>query len=371
MLSTNELLRDAAVDHAVDLTQYSAHVVRRMITILNRVDAALSDALTAALLRLPAESFTVQRLESLLTSVKRLNLQAYARVERELTKELKAFAATEAQYQYDLFRETIPTEVRVSFRVARVSVDQVRAAALSRPFQGRLLRDWAKKLPADRMQIIRNSVSAGFLEGKTVSQMVAELRGTRANSYADGVINRSRRDLEAVVDTAVKHTAAVARDRMMEANADIIKAVAWVATLDTKTSVHCRIRDTRRYTVKDHKPIGHQIPWLGGPGRIHYRCRSGSAPVLKSWRELGINAADLSPGTRASMDGQVPADMTFAQWLKRQSAYRQEQVLGATRARLMRNGGMEVPDFYTANGQFLSLKDLRARNSEAFARAGL
>lgn len=71
------------------------------------------------------------------------------------------------------------------------------------------------------------------------------------------------------------------------------------------------------------------------------------------------------------MDGQVPADMTFAQWLEKQSAYRQEQVLGPTRARLMREGGLSLPDFYSPSGQYLSLEQLRKRNAAAFERAGV
>lgn len=371
MPTVNELLLDEAISHAVDLTQYSRGVVRRLVALLNRVDADLADALARALDRLPAESFTVERLESLLGAVRRLNAQAYKAVERELTSTLREFAEVEAAYQFDLLEHTVPSEIQVRYRIARVTPQQVYAAAFSRPFQGRLLRDWAAKLEADRMVYIRNGVRLGYVEGQTVSQIVTRLRGTRANNYADGVINRSRRDLEAVVDTAVKHTAAVARDRMFEANDDLMKAVAWNSTLDSKTSHWCTIRDGKKYTVKGHKPIGHKIPWLGGPGRIHYRCRSGSVPVLKSWRELGFEAAELPAGTRASMDGQVPADTTFAQWLSRQTAYRQEQVLGPTRARLMRQGGMELPEFYSPTGEFLSIKQLRERNAAAFERAGV
>jgi hypothetical protein len=33
--------------------------------------------------------------------------------------------------------------------------------------------------------------------------------------------------------------------------------------------------------------------------------------VLKTWRELGIDADEVPQTTRASMDGQVPAKQTF------------------------------------------------------------
>ena len=49
---------------------------------------------------------------------------------------------------------------------------------------------------------------------------------------------------------------------------------------------------------------------------------------------------ELPAGTRASMDGQVPADQTFGQWIKRQSAARQDQVLmiDLAMARLAKGG---------------------------------
>lgn len=371
MATINELLLDAAVDHAIDLNQYSTFVVRRLIGVLNRVDADLAAALASALERMSPDRFTVERLEALLKSVRALNEQAYARVDRELRKELRNFAEVESAYQGDVFKRVLPEAVQVKFRVGQVSVEQVYSAALSRPFQGRLLRDWAKKLEADRLEFVRNAIRTGYVSGETTSQIVTRIRGTRANNYADGVLNRSRRDLEAVVDTAVKHTAAVARDKMFEANEDIIAALVWTSTLDTRTSEICVIRADKRYHPVTHKPIGHKIPWIGGPGRAHFRCRSIAVPVMKSWRELGIDMDELTPSTRSSMDGQVPADMTFAQWLEKQSAYRQEQVLGPTRARLMREGGMSLPDFYTASGQYLTLEQLRKRNAAAFERAGV
>ena len=42
--------------------------------------------------------------------------------------------------------------------------------------------------------------------------------------------------------------------------------------------------------------------------RLHWRCRSGQVPVLKSHKELGIDIPEIlvDGQTRASMDGQVP-----------------------------------------------------------------
>lgn len=176
------------------------------------------------------------------------------------------------------------------------------------------------------------------------------------------MLDRNRRELQTIVQSALSHTAQTARQSFTDANEDIVKAVAWTSTLDSKTSEICRIRDKKQYTPDSkHKPIGHKIPWLQGPGRSHMTCRSTSTPVVKSWQELGINAADMPAGTRASMDGQVPAETTYAQWFARQSAARQDEIVGTTRGALFRKGELAFDKFYDDRGTWLSIEELRAK----------
>lgn len=362
MASVNDQILDAEVGHAVDLTKYSNGVVRRIIALLNRVDADLFAQLTAALDRLPAESFTVERLEQLLVSVRNLNLAAYQQVEKELGTVVRDLAQYEAGYQLELFRSTIPAQVIAQVPVHAVNVSQVYSAALARPFQGRVLAEWSKSMEAARMVRVRDAVRIGYVENQTTAEIVRRIRGTRANGYADGLLEIDRRSIETVVRTALSHTAAVTREAFIEENLDLVKAVEWCSTLDSRTSPICQVRDGLRYTADTHKPIGHKEPWLGGPGMAHWGCRSTSCPVLKSWRELGIPLDDLDPGTRASMDGQVPADMNYAQWLKKQPAARQDEVLGKTRAKLFRQG-KPLGAFVNDKGRLLTLDQLAANDA--------
>lgn len=106
-------------------------------------------------------------------------------------------------------------------------------------------------------------------------------------------------------------------------------------------------------------------------GRLHWRCRSSSAPITRSFRSLGIDIDDLPPAERASMDGQIAGDLNYGEWLQKQSAARQDEVVGATRGKLMREGKMAFDQFYTDRGVFIDLETLRARDAAAFKRAGL
>lgn len=359
--TASELLQDRAINHAHDLQRFSVGVVQRMIAVLNRADASLVAQLTEALMQLERESFTVARLESLLDSVCRVNAQAYAAVMDALKPEIKGLAGVEATGQVAGFKAALPSVVQIQFPISGISAEQVYAAALSRPFQGRLLKDWGANIEASRMTLIRNAVRAGYVEGQTTAEIIQKIRGTRALKYADGLLNKPRHEVAAVVQTALSHTAQTARQVMTDANADLVKATRWVSTLDTRTSPQCRIRDGLTYTPHDHKPIGHKIPWGDGPGRLHFNCRSVSVPVLKSWRELGIPVDDMTPGTRASMDGAVPADLTYAQWFERQSAARQEEILGPVRYGLMKRGKVTYDQFYNDKGRWLTLAELAER----------
>jgi hypothetical protein len=368
MPTVNETIRDAEIGHQINLSRYSNGVVMKMIALLNRTDSDLFAALAAALDRAEgAQNFSVDRLNSLLQSVRSINAAAYQQVGRALTADMRSLVDYEAGFQSQLFGSELPRLVSV----ASVGVDQVYGAAMSRPFQGRLLSEWAQSLESDRMTRVRDAVRIGFVENQTNPEIVKRIRGTRANGYADGLLEIDRRSAESVARTAVSHTAGFTRDKFYEANNDLIKAVVWTSTLDSRTSEICMLRDGLEYENGTYKPLGHSYPWLGGPGRAHWNCRSSSVPVVKSFRELGLDIGEFSPSTRASMDGQVAAETTYGEWLKKQSASRQDEVLGATRGKLLRDGGYTVDKFANDKGRWYSVEELRAMDARAFKRAGI
>ena len=357
--SVNDLLLNESISHQVDLRRYENGIVQRMVAVLNRSDARLFAELTTALQQLDPASFTMDRLESLLYSVRSINAQAYAKLSIELDTELRKFVAYEVAYQNSTLIAFLPVQVHV----ATVTAESVYTAALARPFQGGLLKNFLADLEASKAKKIRQAVAQGFVENKTTDQIVKELRGTRAKGYADGLLDVTRRDAQAVVRTALGHMAGFVQDRTTAANTDIIKAVVWHSTLDNRTSDICIIRDLLEYTPETHQPIGHSIPWLGGPGRAHWGCRSAQTYVMKSNEELGIPGPEIvmGNGERASMDGTVPSGTTYAEWLGKQSAARQDEVIGSVRGAMLRRGEFTVSEFFNDKGKLLTLEQLSKR----------
>lgn len=369
MESINTLLQDEVIRHQLYLQGFEAGGVLRMLKVLAKVEAQLMPELLAAIEDMDASDFKMSRLESLMGSIKAMSTAGYQQIGADMLAELHDFTEYEVGYQQQMLVHHLPAVVHV----AAIAPQQVYAAAMARPFQGVLLKGVWKDLSAQSMKRVQQTIAMGVVSGKTTEQIVREVKGTKANNYTDGLQEKSRRDVRNVVRTAIGHTAGFVQDKVMEANDDLIKAVKWSSTLDLKTSPPCRIRDGLLYKPGTHEPIGHKVLWLAGPGRLHWCCRSGQVPVLKSFKDMGIDIpeVDVDGRTRASLDGQIPADTTYPEWIKRQSAARQDDVLGPTRGKLMREGRMSLEEMYTKRGIPLTLDELRKKDEEAFKRAGI
>lgn len=356
MKTANEKLLDELIGHEVDLSRLSNSQVVAIIRILNSSDPELRAALIAAVDSLDAGA-SVAAIDAALAPVLRINQSTFFSLQQALTGVIDGVASYEIAFQAAALTAAVPELVQARFPVAVAQFSQVRAIALARPFQGRLLSEWMAGIEADRAASIRDAVRSGVLEGRTTPEIVRQIMGTKAEKYADGILQRSRREVEAVVRSAVSSTAETASDKAFEANSDIISHVEWLSTLDSRTSTTCRIRDRLPYTLGTYRPIGHKVPWLAGPGRIHFCCRSTKLPILKSALALGISDA----AARASMGGQVPQQTTYAQWLARQTAARQDEILGPERGKLLRQDKLKLQDFYNDKGKFLTLDELRER----------
>lgn len=186
-----------------------------------------------------------------------------------MSDELRALAGYEACYQISLFDSLLPDIVLKRYPLQGITADMVYAATMSQPFQGRLLSEWAEGLETDRITRIVNAVRHGYLQGETTEAIARRVRGHANKGYKDGALQMSRANATSIVKSAVNHLAATARQSFAKANSDVIECKQWLSTLDNKTTPLCMIRDRRKYTL-ENKPIGHKMPYLQGPGRIHF-----------------------------------------------------------------------------------------------------
>lgn len=337
---------NANTRHSIYLERYKARIAREIMGLIDDVE---SDILKQAVRR-EINEMTKRELRELLTKISRTIKDGYEPITVLLDGEVKALAAYEAEWQRDLFQNTVPIE----FDWSSPAPEQLYAATHARPFNGRLLKEWYKGLPDATFRRVREVIRMGYVDGQTTDEIVRQIRGTRSRP---GIMDQSRRGATAAVRTALAHTSNVARNEVYRANRKLIKGVEWVSTLDSRTSHICMARDGKLYPVDS----GPRPP-------AHPNCRSSTIPVVKSYRQLGLKGTDK--GTRASMNGQVSGDMTYDEWLRKQPTAFQDDVLGVSKGRLFRSG-LTVDKFVDRAGNELTLDQLKQRESAAWAESGL
>lgn len=160
-------------------------------------------------------------------------------------------------------------------------------------------------------------------------------------------------------DAQKTRIAAVARQAVAEANGDIVAGVRMVATLDSRTSSVCRSLDGRVFPVDS-----------GARPPFHINCRTSFVLVLKA-----EYAGREAQGKRASAGGAVSDGLSYYEWLGKQPAAFQDEVLGRTRGALFRRGGLSAKQFadlqLDRNFRPRTLDELRELIPEAFRQAGL
>lgn len=336
MATPNEVLRDLGVNHAIGLRRLSTATVQKTIALLNRTD---DDIVKRLLERDPNKVIRSaskrDRLENLLTELRVMNKTGYRELLKHLKTDLVDIGAYEATWQSRSLTHAL--SIRGENVFALPSRHQLVSAVTSRPFQGRLLKEWVTELEAGRYARLRDAVRIGFVEGESIDEMVRRIRGTRRLGYKDGVLEISRRSATAMTRTAVNHIATQARDMMYEENADVVKGWRFVAVLDSRTTAICFGLDGQEFAVGS----GPRPP-------RHINCRSTTVPVVR--------------------DGGKVERITYGKWLKDQPVEVQNEVLGPTRAKLYRDGGLKIDRFADDNRAY-TLDELRKREAAAFEKA--
>ena len=359
----NDDVMDASVAHAINLLRASGGISRRMMTILNKVDRDLIEKITLRLAFIeergtdpgPTTTKRLARLQAVVAEIIRESRDAF---QKEVLLDLKDVAVHEVDHQRRLLAGFLPDELGVDIVIPSTSTLTVLASQAQ--ILGKPLDKMTKQWGTAKTSRVQEQITIGVIEGETTAQIVRRIRGTKLRRFKDGILETSRRGAEMIVRTATTNIASLAREALYKENRDIIKGVRWVSTLDDRTSAICQSRDGKIYAIAQ----GPRPP-------AHPNCRSTTTPVIRSFKELGINANEISAGTRASVNGQVPADLTYGQWIKRQSVATQNEALGKTKAELFRNGGLKLDKFVDDKGRPLTIPELKATEAKAFKKAGI
>jgi SPP1 gp7 family putative phage head morphogenesis protein len=212
----------------------------------------------------------------------------------------------------------------------------------------------SRNLQNNFMDQVRMSLEAGESTQQATTRIVG---GTIDGVAVPGIMKTSRRQAEALVRTAINEIVTQTRLNTFQDMDDVVKAIQQISTLDGRTSDICIAYSGLVWDIDTLDPIGHSLPFNDGPPR-HFNCRSSIVPVLRSFEELGIDATEVPLATRASMDGEVPGDISFDKWLRGKGTTFQDNLLGPTRAKLWRNGDITLTQLVDMRGNPMTLDQL-------------
>ncbi|MCB2186268.1 MAG: minor capsid protein [Deltaproteobacteria bacterium] len=354
--TVNQVVLDRIAAHATDLTRVEAHLQSRVLRMLKDLERDLAATLAAIdPTGVTRSTYRQARLEKLLAQVRATIKTAYTGIRRDSLANLRDLASIEGEFAGTTLKVAIPMDLSVRFLPA----EALETLATDTLIAGAPTAEWWAAQAGDLQERFKRAVRQGMLEGEGIGKLVQRVRGTKAAGFKDGIMQTSRRHAEMLVRSSVQTVANRAREKVWDANSDLISGLQWVSTLDKRTSPMCIARDGHEYGMEDHNPLDGGPPWGAGPGSLHPGCRSTSVPIIKSWRELGFDLDELPEGTRASMDGQVPESMTYSKWLEGKDAATQDEILGKGKGKLFREGKISTGDLLDNRGRPLTLKELR------------
>lgn len=385
--NVNEAWFDAIVRHQIGLLRVSGRIRKEMLEILDATERDIQQQIKRRL----AKGSTPARERALLKAIRAIRNDAWTKSIKLWREQIIEAAQAEPHFLAQQLRTVSPVQLDLVIPAAAT----LRSAALTRPFEGMILREWARNIRRADLRRIEQEIRIGITQGESAAAISRRVVGTARLRGRNGVTEITRRNADALARTAINAVSNQAKREFFQANSDIFDEELYVATLDSRTTPICRSLDGERF------PVGE-----GPIPPLHFACRSlrlaiidgevlGSRPqrqftqnqLLDEYsRGAGIrkpsSRAGLPRGHKGAFDqfaqerirqltGTIDAKVSYQEWLTRQSATFQDDVLGRTRGKLFREGNLPLDKFVSRNGDEINLSELATREADAFRAAGL
>lgn len=377
--TVNEQWQSEVIARSVRYEQFAESLSDRVAEMLDSV----SDRIISKLSKSMENPTRAQaRMIDIADAIAALRAERWTDVDKLVTETAIKLSRAEAAATQDWLTARLPVRVDTLLPSART----MQSVVTTRPFHGRLLSGWLDRLSDNDAARVRNAVQTGIVAGQSAAQI--------ARDITDGITaKRTDAEIRSVVRTAVAHISNASREQFFSENKEIFTEELFVATLDSRTSPICRALDGQRFAIGE----GQRPP-------LHFNCRSirvvifsealgarPSNPATESRlldefnKENGLDAKTrdkLPHGMKGKFDkfatkrkreiiGQIPAKTNYEKWLREQSDEFQNEVLGIKRAKLFRDGDLELKDFVRPDGKQISLADLYKEYESTFKRLGI
>jgi SPP1 gp7 family putative phage head morphogenesis protein len=344
MGAVDELIADALIAQGVDLIRLEGGYNRAALRLLKDMERELVEKLADR----EITSYSRQRLLDFLAEARSVIARTYVAMRAEV--DLQGVA----QVQAGAVGGAIQGVIGDRLTVAVPAVQTMRSLVSDLLIQGAPSADWWSRQAGDTQFRFANAIRQGIAQGETNAQIVARIR--KGSGAMGPIVETSRRNAEALVRTSVQTVANATRLEVFKANDSVLAGVRQISTLDGRTSDTCIAYSGAEWDTDGNPINGTKLPFNGGPPR-HWNCRSVLTPIVKPLPGL----PEFRPSERASADGPVRADVTFAEWLAGKSKGFQDDLLGSGRAQLWRDDKITLQQLLDQRGRPLTLEQLRAK----------
>lgn len=358
-MARNLRLDDILTRHQVFVQRLSRAEANKFAKFLREADRDLREQLSGDELT----QFRRGRLEALLKDVERMLDAIYSRFTDQFTKSAVEFGEHEAGFTSRALNVVADIEAAIP------ATAQITAAVFGDPLAvtghggGKLLKDFLKDWTRSEVKAVSGAIRRGVFQGKTNSEIVQSIRGTRAARYADGLLETTSRNARTIVQTAVQHVSSTARLQTFEENGDIVFGVQWLSTLDNRTCTSCAALDLKEFPLDK----GPRPP-------LHVNCRCTTTAVLNT-KFAALNKRTARPSVGPDGAEQQSAGINYFSWLKQQPEEFQVAAIGVKRAALLRDGGLSIDRFAQLQldkvFEPMTLADMKLLEPLAFKEAGL
>ena len=337
-------LADVQTRHQAHLERLKAHEVREFNAVVPTIVGIIVAALAGREIADMSRAEVLRLTRQLSREISEVTDQQIAVTEETLAE----LAGAEADFEQRSLRQAVSRTA-----IAGVVASLAWRAARQRPMSvdGALLQQFLTATRDRNRLAVANLVRRANAEGWTTGALLAAVRGTRTANFRDGLAARMQRSHETVMRTAVQHVSSAARAAVWAENPSVVVGYRWLSILDSRTTAECRALDGRVFVLGE-----------GPLPPIHMNCRSTVVPELADDVDV-VGSVTVEGGT------------TFYEWLDRQSASVQDSILGPTRGKLFREGGLSADEFarLTLSQTFapLTLAEMRKLAPVAFDRAGI
>lgn len=351
-MSLNEKLLHHAIGHHIRVQRYGAGSRNDFQKSLDDAHGQVREVVRDSDEIIESQNTDSKEYAALLALLLLILSDMQSALQADIEDSLKSFIANEVENELAII------EGETGLGLIAPSEDALNAIITDVAFQGRYLEQWVDDLARGDFSRIQSTLVAGMQRGNTAREIADAMEFDAFKTTSNQLSNLTRTLYNGVTNWA--------RLEVMKANADLVGAVMWNATLDEATCPICAELDGQVFPIEEVDPP---------PAHPSCRCFIvaifGDAENMLESKRHGKKFKRMKSTHRAKFTGKVPQKKRFATWLREQSVAVQEEALGPTRARLFRVGKLNISKFVSNNRHILTIDQLKQRDGAAFERAGL